>query len=146
MNYLLDTCIISELIKPTPNPQVVNWIRTCPEETVFLSVATIGEIQKGIMKLPESEKREMLQYWFEHDLPQRFGERILEVTTQVAKKWGELQGNVEQEGEKISAIDSLIAATGLVYNLTVVTRNTSDIEISGAQTFNPWKASDNQEK
>lgn len=139
MNYLLDTCIISELIKPTPSLKIVNWVRDCPEETLFLSVLTIGEIQKGITKLPESEKRKTLQSWFEHDLPQRFEGRVLDITTQVAKKWGEIQGNAEQEGKKMPAIDSLIAATGFVYSLTVVTRNTSDIEVSGVQAFNPWK-------
>lgn len=146
MNYLVDTCVIAELIKPTPNPNVVYWVRTCPEENLFLSVLTLGEIQKGITKLPEAEKRETLQYWFEHDLPRRFEGKILEVTTQVAKKWGEIQGKAEQEGEKMPAIDSLIAATGLVYNLTVVTKKTSDIEISGVQTFNPWRELTNQER
>jgi predicted nucleic acid-binding protein len=146
MNYLLDTCIISELIKPMPNPKVVNWVRDCSEETLFLSVLTIGEIQKGIAKLPESEKREILQFWFEHDLPRRFEGRIIDITPQVARKWGEIQGKAEQEGKKMPAIDGLIAATGLVYNLTVVTRNTSDVEVSGVQTFNPWKELADQEE
>ncbi len=141
MNYLLDTCVISELLKPTPDPHVIQWMDTCQEESLYLSVLTLGEIRKGITKLPESSKRVNLQHWLEHDLHQRFAGRILEITEAVAERWGEIQGTAEQQGNKMPVIDSLIAATGLVYSVAVVTRNTADIAISGVRTLNPWEPS-----
>jgi predicted nucleic acid-binding protein len=139
MNYLLDTCVISELVKKNPNPKIIDWVRSCKEDTLFLSVLTLGEIQKGITKLPDSQRKEQLEFWIEHELPQRFKGRILDITSIVAKKWGDIQGNAEQQGVKMPVIDGLIAATGLVHDLTVVTRNDSDMKIGGVKLFNPWQ-------
>lgn len=138
MKYLLDTCVISELVKPKPLKKIVDWISNCQEETLFLSVITIGEIQKGITKLPDSRRKEDLRFWVEHELQQRFDQRILEITERVAKTWGEIQGKAEQQGTKMPVVDSLIAATGIVYDLTVVSRNVSDMQVSGVQILNLW--------
>ena len=138
MKFLLDTCVISELTKKKPNPKVIQWIKKKHEVDFYLSVLTLGEIQKGITKLFESKKKKDLQEWLENDLPQRFERRFLTVTMDVAKKWGEIEGETEQKGEKMPAIDSLIAATGIVNNLTVVTRNTEDMKRSGVNLLNPW--------
>ncbi len=138
MSYLLDTCVISELTKSESNQNIVQWIQTKHESDLFLSVLTLGEIQKGIRKLPESTKKNNLQEWLDHDLLQRFEGRILTVSLAVARKWGEIEGETEKKGEKMPAIDSLIAATGVVGDLTVVTRNTEDLERSGVKLFNPW--------
>ncbi len=78
MKYLLDTCVISEVIKPSPNEQVVKWIADRDKETLFLSVLTIGELHKGINKLPESKKKTDIQLWMKYDLYKRFGKRILQ--------------------------------------------------------------------
>lgn len=139
MKYLLDTCVISELIKPTPNPNIIAWINDRPESWLFLSVLTIGEIRKGIAKLPDSVKKTTLQTWLDHDLRQRFNRRILDITEEVAKRWGEIQAAAEQRGVKMPIIDSLIAATGLVYDLMVVTRNTTDMANSGVKLLNLWE-------
>lgn len=139
MNYLLDTCVISELVKIHPHETVVEWVRAQNEDTLFLSVLTFAEIQKGITKLSESARKKQLISWLEHELPQRFEGRILEITTAIAKKWGTIQGSAEQQGVKMPVVESFIAATGLVHNLMVVTRNVSDMEISGVQLFNPWE-------
>ncbi len=139
MKYLLDTCVISELTKKNPDPLVVQWIKKNHEVDLYLSVITLGEIQKGITKLSESKKKKDLREWLENDLPPRFERRLLAVTMAVAKKWGEIEGVTEQMGEKIPAIDCLIAATGIVNNLTVVTRNTEDMERSGVKLLNPWQ-------
>ena len=139
MNYLLDTCVISELIKPKPSSKVIKWLRSCPDENLFLSSLTIGEIQKGISKLPNSRKKNNLQEWMDSELIRRFDKRILGIDFKVAQKWGEIQASSEISGTKMPVIDSLIASTGIVYDMTVVTRDTSDMEKSGAKLFNPWK-------
>ncbi len=139
MNYLLDTCVISELIKPKPSPKVIKWLRSCQEESLFLSSLTIGEIQKGISKLPDSRKRKKLQIWLDSELTQRFDKRLIGIDFKVAQKWGEIQASSEIAGVKMPVIDSLIASIGLLYDMTVVTRNTGDMQNSGVRLFNPWE-------
>ena len=139
MNYLLDTCVISELIKPKPSPTVIKWLHSCQEESLFLSSLTIGEIQKGISKLPYSRKRKKLQIWLDSELTQRFDKRIIGIDFKVAQKWGEIQASSEIAGVKMPVIDSLIASIGLLYDMTVVTRNTGDMQNSGVRLFNPWE-------
>lgn len=138
MNYLLDTSLISELVKPTPNKAVLKWVEGHPEQTMFLSVLTLGEIQKGVAKLARSKRKALLQEWVNNDLPRRFSGRVLDITGDVAILWGKLQGEAEMKGLKMPVIDSLIAATGKLHNLIVVTRNGTDIAQSGVEVFNPW--------
>jgi len=141
VSYLLDTCVISELVKPKPNRHVVTWIRSYPEEEVYLSAITIGEIQKGISKLTESKKKGRLQHWLDNDLMARFDRRIIGIDQGVARRWGMLLAGMERTGRPIPVIDGLIAASALVYNMVVVTRNTVDMEESGVTIHNPWAAS-----
>jgi toxin FitB len=138
MNYLLDTCLISELIKPKPKKSVVNWIKQIDDDSLFISVLTLGELQKGVSKLPDSKKKNSLQNWLNTELTQRFENRIISINQQIATTWGHIQGTAEQQGKKIPAIDSLLAATAITYDLTVVTRNHSDMVRTGAKIFNPW--------
>jgi toxin FitB len=138
MRYLLDTSLISELVKNKPQRSVLDWVESCEEESLFLSVLTLGELQKGVIKLPQNKKREFLQSWISNNLTERFRGRILAVDEEVAVLWGRIQGEAEKRGKPMPAIDSLIAATGLVHHLIVVTRNSSDIEQSGVSLFNPW--------
>jgi len=139
LNYLLDTCVISELIKPRPIKRVVEWVGSVNENLFFLSVLTLGEIHKGINKLPASKRRSALQEWVSNDLCQRFEERIIPISMKVAGIWGEIQGKAEKNGNKIPIIDSLIAATAIANELTVVTRNVGDMEKTGVPIYNPWK-------
>lgn len=140
MNFLLDTCVISELAKIEPHPKVTSWISGKPEAHLFLSSITIGEIQKGISKLPvDSAKRNQLQSWLDKDLVGRFDKRTLPFDVHAARKWGEIQGAAELAGCKMSVMDSLIASIGIAYDLTVVTRNVRDMEISRVRLFNPWE-------
>lgn len=138
MNYLLDTCVISELTKKNPNPNVIQWVAKAEESRLFISVLTIGEIYKGIAKLPKSKKKEKLYEWVKNDLKERFNGRILNFDSQSAAIWGKVQAQSELSGKAMPVIDGLIAATGIAYNLTVVTRNTTDMEVSGVALFNPW--------
>ena len=138
MNYLLDTCVISELIKPKPSSKVLKWLRSCENENLFLSSLTIGEVQKGISKLPDSQKKNNLQDWMDKELIRRFNKRIIGIDFKVAQQWGKIQASTEIAGTKIPVIDSLIASIGIVYDMTVVTRDIADMRNSGVRLFNPW--------
>lgn len=139
MKYLLDTCVISEIIKQKPSGKVTKWIKNEDETNFFISVLTIGELHKGIEKLSESKRKGKLHNWVENDLKERFWNKIIDIDIQVAMIWGEIQGMTERVGKPMLAIDSLIAATGITHHLTVVTRNTSDMKESGAVLLNPWE-------
>lgn len=138
MKYLLDTCFISELIRKEPNPGVSNWLQDKDEFSLFLSILTIGEIKKGISKLPDSKKKKELENWL-IKLESRFEERILPIDTEVARKWGQVQGELEQKGEPMPSIDALIASIALVHNLAIVTRNGKDMKKSKVEIVNPWE-------
>jgi predicted nucleic acid-binding protein len=140
MTYLLDTTLVSELVKRVPNPGVVTWIQAQDEAALFLSVVTLGELQRGISKLSDAARKATLQSWLTHDLMLRFSRRLLGVDGTIAIAWGILQGEAEQRGQKLPAIDCLIAATARVHHLVVVTRNVQDLARCGAQVVNPWQA------
>ena len=137
--YLLDTNVISELIKLQPEPKVVSWFHATNEELLYLSVLTIGEIRKGIDSLPRSNKRALLESWLVNDLVLRFAGRILEVNLDIAERWGLISAQAKIAGTPLAVIDGLMAATALHHNLTFVTRNTKDVQVAGINTLNPWQ-------
>jgi toxin FitB len=138
LSFLLDTSVISELVRPTPDTHVIEWLKRTEEASLFLSVLTIGEIEKGIARLPALARREKLETWVRHDLAERFRERLLAIDAMVAATWGRLAGEAEARGDPLPVIDGLIAATSLAHDLTVATRNIGDFERCGARCFNPW--------
>ena len=140
MRYLLDTCVISELVSKRPNLHVVQWIDSIDSERVFLSVITVGEIKKGIEKLPDSARKQTLRVWLEDELMARFQGRILPIDTAAMLMWGELTAKLEQQGRKMPAIDSLIAAIALHEGAALVTRNEEDFRHTGVEIVNPWKS------
>ncbi|MBI5093708.1 MAG: type II toxin-antitoxin system VapC family toxin [Candidatus Hydrogenedentes bacterium] len=139
MNYLLDTCVISELAKRAPNANVIAWIESRKEETLFLSVLTLGEIQKGIAKHSDDKRKKALQRWLDGDLRERFSDRVLPITERTALVWGQLQGEAERRGSPIPTVDGLLGATAIAEDLVVVTRNEEDIVRTGARILNPWE-------
>lgn len=139
MKYLLDTCVISELVTPHPNENVLKWLQEREENDLFLSVLTIGEIHKGIARLPDSKKKKSLSKWVEDDLKKRFAGRVLDITEDIAIQWGEILGKSEKRGKSIPVIDCLIAASAIEEDMTVVTRNIKDMENTGAKLINPWE-------
>jgi len=137
LNYLLDTCVISELVKPLPNEKVTDWLNSTPNKRLFLSVITIGEIRKGLTKLPESKKKNLLTNWL-NTLLEDYQTRIYSINLTVAENWGNIQANAEKNGTLMASIDSLIAAVAYTYNLILVTRNEVDFVASNLTILNPW--------
>lgn len=135
MSYLIDTNVISELARPKPAPTVAAWLEEVADEALHLSVLTIGELRRGIEKLPAGKRKEKLRYWLEQELPAWFGERLLPIDAGVADTWGRLQAKAERT---LPAVDSLLAATAIHYHLRLVTRNTTDFDVTGLETINPW--------
>lgn len=139
MNFLLDTCVISELVAKKPNEQVLQWIDTVDPAAVYLSVVTIGEICKGIEKLPGSKRKASLEKWLDDELLVRFSGRIASIDTDVMLLWGKLVARLEVAGKTMSAIDSLIAAIALHGKFHLVTRNEEDFRNAGVPILNPWE-------
>ena len=138
MKYLLDTCVVSELIKKSPDTNVVSWLQQQDEGDLYLSVLTFSEIEKGIQKATDEIRQEKLRKWLEEGLRKRFEGRIIPIDLEVAIKWGTIQGVLEKEGNMMPIIDGFIAVSAMVHNFTVVTRNTSDMDSSSVKLLNPW--------
>ena len=136
MNYLLDTCVISELVKRSPNANVVDWLKGTPTERLYLCVITIGEIGKGLTKLPDSNRKDRLTNWL-NTLLEDYQNRIYPISLTVAENWGVIQGNAEKNGKPMSTLDSLIAAIAYTHNLVLITRNDRDFEASNLPIQNP---------
>lgn len=139
MKYLLDTCLISELVVKAPNLRVVQWVDEQDPANLFLSVITIGEISKGIAKLIDSRRKQKLESWLQNELLQRFAQNILLIDSDVMLTWGRLIAALELKGRKMALMDSLIAALALHGNLQLVTRNENDFINAGISILNPWK-------
>ena len=137
--FLLDTNVISELIKPRPEANVTAWIESTDESLLSLSVLTLGEIRRGIAILPQSRRRASLEAWLDKDLRERFENRILAIDHEVADRWGLLTAVARNSGLVLPVIDGLLAATALEHNLTLVTRDTGRIPSMGVALFNPWE-------
>jgi toxin FitB len=139
VNYILDTNVISELVAARPDPRVVNWINSVDSSQVFLSVIAIGEIKKGVEKLPDSDRKVKLDQWLHEDLWVRFENQLLAIDPETMLIWGRLIARLEAVGRPISAIDSLLAATALQWQHTLVTRNAAHFALTGVSLLNPWE-------
>jgi len=138
VNYLLDTCVLSEARKPDAAQELLTWLDQMSESRLFLSAIVIGEIQQGIAGLVEGHKRRSLQAWLDEGLRTRFEGRILAIDSEIALEWGELMGNARKIGKPAPVVDAMIAATAIRHNLTLVTRNTKDFEVFPVRLLNPW--------
>ena len=138
MSYLIDTNVISELVRMKPESSVVEWFDAMPNSALYLSVLTLGELRKGVEKLPDTSRREKLRLWLENDLPIWFSDNLLSVDAAVADRWGRL---LAEAGRPLPAVDSLLAATALHHDLRLVTRNGKDFKFPGLEVVNPWSDS-----
>ena len=138
MNYLLDTCFLSELRKPAPDAGVVAWVSDIDENRLFVSVLNLGEIQKGVARLEKGRRKNALQHWLDQDLLKRFDGRILPLDLDMALEWGLLSAATENHGRPAPVVDTLLAVTAITRNLTLVTRNEKDFSDFPVKILNPW--------
>lgn len=139
MSFLLDTNVVSEWVKPRPDPGVVAWLAAADEDRVFLSVVTLAELRHGVQRMAAGNRRRRIDAWLRDALPLRFEGRVLPVDEAVADACGRLMAEREAIGRRIEPMDAFIAATADVHGLAVVTRNTADFEASVTSVVNPWR-------
>lgn len=138
MNYLLDTCVVSEIVRPRPNNDMIAWLERSSNATLYISAITIGEIQRGISRLDESVRRKKLINFID-ELLSTYSERILPLTIETSRQWGRLCEKLDRKGRPLPILDSLIAATALEHQFTVVTRNIADFSDTGVKLLNIWE-------
>ncbi len=139
MTYLLDTCVLSEFTRRLPEEKVIRWMDSVGEDDLSISVVTIGEIQRGIEKLPESHRKTELTTWMNEKLIPRFDGRIIPLDMSAMQVWGTLTSRMDAAGLPMGIMDSLIAATALCRNLILVTRNIKDFAGTNLRLINPWE-------
>jgi predicted nucleic acid-binding protein len=138
MNYLLDTCVLSELVKSAPTEKVLTWLGSKQAHQLYISSITWAELHRGVAKLPASKRRNELSEWLA-DLDEQFGERKLPFSAKTAEHWALMIGALESQGKTMPVIDSLICATAQHYNMTLVTRNTKDFVNAQVLLIDPWQ-------
>ena len=138
MSFLLDTNVVSEWLKPRPNPGVVEWLAKVDEGQTFLSVVTITEVRYGVERMAAGGRRRRLDEWLRAELLPRFEGRVIPVDISVADACGRLVARSEALGRPIEPRDAFIAATAEVYELMLVTRNASDFYPTLKEILSPW--------
>jgi len=138
VRYLLDTCVLSELVKREPDSHVLRWLAARNAHELFISAMTWGELQRGVSRLPRSKRRSELTRWLEQ-LKIGFESRILAFDQAVAEAWAQITAQAETQGKPMAAFDSIIAATARANECKLVTRNVRDFAHSGVEAINPWR-------
>ncbi len=138
MSWLLDTCALSEYVRKTPAPEVIRWLDEQDEASLFISVISLGEIEKGILKLRASDPRrsQKLTAWL-GKVEQRFAGRTLALDAAALHVWAQIAATAELAGQPLPVMDGLLMATAQCHGLTIVTRNVQDFTLY-PQVFNPW--------
>src|ERR1700733_2916797 len=124
--FLLDTNCISELVRPQPEPRVMEWLEAADEGMLYLSVLTVGQIRKGFAGLAQGKQRTHLETWLQTGLQARLARINLPIDAAIADRWGLIAAEARRRGKALPIIDGLLAATALHHNLTVISRDTSD--------------------
>lgn len=141
MSFLLDTNVVSDWVKPRPDPGLAAWLHGADEDRCHLSVVTLGELRRGVERLPPGRRRWSLEAWLGHDLPARFDGRVILIDQAIADRWGRLMASRDSQGRPIGTGDALIAATAFERGLTLVTRNVDDFVALDVALLNPWSGS-----
>jgi predicted nucleic acid-binding protein len=136
--FLIDTNVISELMRATPAPSVLNWFSTQDPSTLYLSAVTEAELRTGIAILPAGQRREVLKVALDATLTVDFEGRILPFDTDAAKTYAEIAAGRRSSGRPITDADCQIAAIARAAGMPVATRNTRDFEGCGVDVINPW--------
>lgn len=135
--FLLDTNAISEPKRARPDPGVMRWLADQLLSDLYLSVITVGELRRGIVRLEPGRRRDDLDFWLS-DLILRYDQRILSVDLDVTERWASMAEAHRAAGRASEMTDELIAATAHVHGLTIVTRNTRHFEHTGCRLLSPW--------
>lgn len=138
MNFLLDTNVASEWVKPRPDSGVMTWLAEADEDRVFISVITLAELRHGIERLPAGARRDRLDVWLTRQVPARFETRVISVDAEIANSWGRVMARAQAAGRPVGTMDAFIAATAEHHDLALVTRNVRDFDALGIQLINPW--------
>lgn len=142
MRYLLDTCVLSEPGRPSPDAGVLEWLDGVAEANLFISVLSLGEIQQGISRLEQGRRRQALQRWLDVELVDRFEGQVIGFDVRTAARWGDIMGRARLAGNTLPVIDAMLAASALVHDVVLVTRNVRDFDwIVGSthlEVFSPW--------
>jgi toxin FitB len=139
VSFLLDTCVLSELTRPKPHANVIRWFEAQDAAALFVSVLTIGEIEKGIAALPTGRKKVALSGWLA-TLRSTYSDRVLSIDAAIAATWGRAAARIERGGGRLAVVDGLIAATAVHHGYTVVTRNVADFANTGVALLDAWRA------
>ena len=137
MSYLVDTNVFSEKLKPRSDAKVVAWLAE-NESELFISTLTIAEIRRGIERLPQGKRRDQFQQWLT-SLNSTMAGSILSFNRAAAHSWGQMQGQLDLKGIRISPFDGILAATAIRHGLTVVTRNERDFKDAPVRMLNPFR-------
>lgn len=132
--FLLDTCVVSEGTKPSPDTSFVAWLRFQDPLSLFISVLTLGELHYGSARLANIAKRREINSWI-IDVERRFASRIVVLDDIVARQWGYLRA----ANPKAQTADAQLAATALAHGFTFVTRNVKHFRFDGLKVVNPWQ-------
>ncbi len=138
MNFLLDTNVVSEWVRPRPDAGLMSWLAATDEDRLFLSIVTLAELRRGIERMSDGLRRRRLDEWLRDELPLRFNSRLLPIDAAVADEWGKVVARGEASGRQIGAMDAFIASTATVHRLALVTRNVDDFRSSLDTIVNPW--------
>ncbi|RCW42781.1 hypothetical protein DFQ14_10837 [Halopolyspora algeriensis] len=135
MSYLLDTNVVSELRRRSPDPAVLSWLESVAADQLYLSVLTVGEISQGIARLQRRDPSQaaQLQHWLS-ELRSFYHDRIVPITAEVADRWGRLGAP-----DPVPVVDGLLAATAMVHGWTLVTRNVADVRKIDVAVLNPFE-------
>ena len=136
MSFLADTNVFSEPVKPKPDAKVVAWLRA-HESQLYVSTITIGEIRRGIERLPNGKRKTQLRAWLQALCDCMKG-RVLSFNTSTAHVWGQLKAQWDRAGIVVPSLDSQLAASAQRHQLTLVTRNTADFGRTGVKLLNPF--------
>jgi predicted nucleic acid-binding protein len=136
VSFLLDTNVVSEIWKKTPDPGVSAWFASVPAGKLFLSVLVVGEIRQGIERLARKDPAQAgtFEQWLSR-LVSAYGDHVVPITARVAEAWGRLS-----VPDPVPVVDGLMAATALVHGWTLVTRNARDVKPTGVRLLNPFSA------
>lgn len=138
MRYLLDTCVLSELVKSTPDAHVIRWFEARKAHELCISAMTWGELQRGVTRLPESKRKSELTLWLQQ-LETGFEDRILAFDKNVSRVWAHMTAQTETQGKSMAAFDSIMAATARAHDCKLVSRNVRDFVNAGIDVINPWQ-------